>query len=127
MIVEGEGIVFWTWVQIPAIPLNCVEANPRQNAKIAVFRNVFGFIFDINLSNKPKQESEILSFSSIRRWILTEHGVNISNSSISGVLTKCGIARLDDVIYPIESDLIKTSKEKKVLEAINYLAAIRDN
>lgn len=63
-------------------------ANPLPTAKIAVLRNVFILVLDVNLSETPV-ERKSLSYSVIRDWVKKEFDVTISNSSITMVKEKC--------------------------------------
>ena len=48
MIVEGQGMGFWTRVRLPSTPLDWVQEEPQFiKCKICLYENVFGFTIDI--------------------------------------------------------------------------------
>ena len=63
MIVEVQGMGFWTRVRLPPNPLDAVETNCRPTAQIAVFRNVFSVIVP-----KLKTEKERLVLEAFRHY-----------------------------------------------------------
>ena len=44
MIVEGQGMGFWTGVLLPSTPLEREVPNPLKESYFSVFRNVFAII-----------------------------------------------------------------------------------
>ena len=92
MIVEGQGMGFWTRVRLPSGPLNAVETNCRSYAQIAVFRNVFSIIVPTKSKDVPQKPAR-LTFGLLQKWIEDNHGVNVSKSSITQVKNKCGIQK----------------------------------
>ena len=64
-----------------------------------------------------------LSFGNIRRWVADEFGVKVSNGSISQVMKKCGIERLDADGAKLSIEL-KSEKEKLVYEAFKHFNVV---
>ena len=46
MIVEVQGMGFWTRVRLPSTPLKSKRSNTVQIRSIAVYENVFGIVLD---------------------------------------------------------------------------------
>ena len=42
MIVEGQGIGFWTRVRLPSSPLDYVKSNPMFD--IVIYKNIFALV-----------------------------------------------------------------------------------
>ena len=123
MIVEGQGIGFWTRVRLPSTPLDAVETNCRPTAQIAVFRNVFSVIVPTKTKDVPQKPAK-LTFGLLQKWIEDNHGVKVSKSSVSQVKNKCGIQKLE---FGAKSEFVpelKTEKERLVLEAFKHYGLV---
>ena len=123
MIVEGQGIGFWTRVRLPSSPLEAAETNCRPTAQIAVFRNVFSVIVSTKSKDIPQKPAK-LSFSLIQEWIEKNHGIKVSKSSITQVKNKCGIQKIE---FGVKCDIVpelKTEKERLVLEAFEHYGLV---
>lgn len=46
MIVEGQGMGFWTRVRLPSTPLKSKRSNTVQIDGIAVYQSMFGIVLD---------------------------------------------------------------------------------
>lgn len=119
MIVEGQGMGFWTRVRLPSTPLDAVETNCRPTAQIAVFRNVFSVIVSTKTKDVPQKLAR-LTFGLLQKWIEDNHGVKVSKSSITQVKNKCGIQKLEFGAKCNVVPELKTEKERLVLEAFKY-------
>ncbi len=123
MIVEVQGMGFWTRVRLPSTPLDAAQTNCRPTAQIAVFRNVFSVIVLTKTKDVPQKPAK-LTFGLLQKWIEDNHGVKINKSSISQVKSKCGIQKLE---FGVKCEIVpelKTEKERLVLEAFRYYGLV---
>jgi len=88
MIVEEQGIGFWTRVRLPSAPLEAEQTNRYPNFVLAVLKFTFCMIFEAKILEMFDVERLDITFSTIRAWILKRYGVIVSNSSISQVKEK---------------------------------------
>ena len=116
MIVEGQGMGFWTRVRLPSGPLDTEETNPCPISKIAVCRNVVCFVLSLKVNDVPKRATTRLTFQDVQDWVMREHGQKISKSSITQVKAKCGLSGLNTGIKGVMPN-VSSNKEKLVLEA----------
>ncbi len=123
MIVEVQGMGFWTRVRLPSTPLDAVETNCRPTAQIAVFRNVFSVIVPIKTKDVPQKPAK-LTFALLQKWIEDNHGVKVSKSSITQVKSKCGIQKLEFGAKCESVPTLKTEKERLVLEAFRHYGLV---
>lgn len=116
---------FRTWVRLPSGPLQREVANPIQGTSLHVFRNVCAHVLyvDWESMHKDADAEARLSFGNIRKWVLDVHGIKVSNGSISQVMKKCGIERLDDEGAELSIEL-KSEKEKLVYEAFKHFNVV---
>ena len=100
MIVEGQGIGFWTRVRLPSTPLDGVLEEPRlKRCKLSLYENVFGITFYINeydTEKEAKKDTEF-TFADIQKWIKDNLDMNVSKSSITMVKEKCKIDKIVSV------------------------------
>ena len=73
--------------------------------------------------NKEMCVEEKATFGNIRRWVSDEFGVKVSHGSISQVMKKCGIERLDADGAELNVEL-KSEKEKMVYEAFKHFNVV---
>jgi len=123
MIVEVQGMGFWTRVRLPSTPLEAVETNCRLNTKIGVFRNVCSIIVPRNAMDIP-QETPKLTFALVQKWIEDNHGVAVSKGSITQVKSKCGIQKLEFGAKCEFVPTLNTEKERLVLEAFRHYGLV---
>ena len=123
MIVEVQGMGFWTRVRLPPNPFDAVETNCRPTAQIAVFRNVFSEIVPTKTKDVPQKPTK-LTFALLQEWIEVNHGVKVSKSSITQVKSKCRIQKLE---FGAKCEIVpelKTEKERLVLEAFKHYGLV---
>ena len=121
MIGEGEGICFWTRVRFPSGPLKREDTNPIRGAYLHCFQNVIHIVLDVKWEQEDNIEDENhkLSFGHIRRWVKANYDVTVSNGSITGVIQKCGMSRLERGIAS-KVPTLRSDKEKLVYEAFKH-------
>ena len=65
------------------------------------------------------------TYAAIQKWIEDNHGVTVSKSSVTMVKDKCGALKLDfKAGKEPDSGIIKTAKERLVLEAFKALGVV---
>ena len=123
MIVEGQGMGFWTRVRLPSSPLEAEETNPRSTARIAVFRNVFSIIVSTKSRDVPQKTAK-LTFALLQKWIEDNYGAKVSKSSITQVKSKCGMQKIEFGAKCECVPELKTEKERLVLEAFRHYGLV---
>lgn len=117
----------WTGVRLPSTPLESKRSNTVPISKIAVFKSAFGIVLDTNeYDTLPEDQTDYsFTFTGIQKWIKDNLDMNVSKSSITMVKDKCKIDKIDFKagIEP-EPGIIKTNKEKAVLEAFRALGIV---
>lgn len=75
MIVEGEGIGFWTRVRLPPSPLKSKWSNTVPISKIAVFKSAFGILLDTKEYDIEHKDpiDDLFTFRGIQDWIKKEY------------------------------------------------------
>ena len=68
-------------------------------------------------------ENHELSFGYIRRWVEANYDVKVSNGSITGVIQKCGMSRLERGIAT-QVPILRSDKEKLVYEAFKHFNVV---
>ena len=68
-------------------------------------------------------EDYALSFGNIRRWVEANYGIKVSNGSISQVMKKCGMEKLEAGAGELVIQL-KSEKEKLVYEAFKHFNVV---
>ena len=118
---------FWTRVRLPSTPLQREVTNPVKRASLHVFRNVCLHILNVDWEsmNKEMCVEEKATFGNIRRWVADEFGVKVSNGSISQVMKKCGMEKLEAGAGKLAVQL-QTEKEKLVYEAFKRFNVVQD-
>ena len=107
-------------------PLNRARTNPVQAAYIGVYRNVCGIILNVKFEKDDEDvnaEDYALSFGNIRRWIEANYGIKVSNGSISQVMKKCEMKKLEVGAGKLAVQL-QTEKEKLVYEAFKHFNVV---
>ena len=97
MIVEVQGMGFWTRVRLPSTPLQSKRSNTVQKRNIAVFKNEFGIILDTTgYGDKEVDPNDYpLTHAGIRQRVEDNYYVRISNSAITAVKYKCKVSKMD--------------------------------
>ena len=127
MIVEVQGMGFWTRVRLPPNPLNCEASNTYPSPRLAVYKNVFALVIDINDDEcNVDAHNYSISFRGIRAWIKDMYDVELSNSSISMVRDKCGIEKIEINARYKEIPSLKSKKEQLVLEAFKHFNIVQE-
>ena len=121
MIVEVQGIGFWTRVRLPSTPLNHKYQNPGSNVKFSVYKNVFGIIYELGDTDDHKMYA--MTFGGIHNYILDEYKLDVSKSSIAAVKVKCGADKLEIGAGKVIPKL-KSEKEIAVLEAFKAFGIV---
>lgn len=127
MIVEGQGMGFWTRVRLPSGPLKAVATNGCPTAQIAVLKHVFSIILyvDMDAEYEDAAPNDTITFRMIQDWILYTYDVSVSNSSITQVKEKCGLVKLRIDSAVLESNpKLKSKKEKYVFDAFKYFKIV---
>ena len=99
-------------------------SNPFQEIKIGARKNMGCISLNTGFLNEEKDDFP-LSIDGVRKWVQSEFGLHISNSSVCAVRDKCGADKLEigaGKVIPV----LKSEKEKAVLEAFNALGLISD-
>ena len=125
MIVEVQGMNFWTRVRLPSNPLDHEAANPLRGNYYSVCENVFALIVDLNVFEKniDDKSEAVTTHSDIRKWVSDNLDITVSNSSIGRVMEKCGIDSFEKkqkCIFP----RLKSEKEKAILTAFKEMNII---
>lgn len=118
--------MFRTRVQIPPGPLKSKRSNTVQIRSIAVFKSMFGIVLDTSGYDAGKDAPDCPpTYAAIQKWIEDNHGVKVSKSSITMVKDKCGASEIDfKAGKEPDSGIIRTAKEKLVLEAFKALGVV---
>lgn len=126
MIVEERWRIFRTRVQIPPGPLKSKRSNTVQIDGIAVCQSMFGIVLDTSGYDAGQDDADCpLTYAAIQRWIEDNHGVRVSKSSITMVKDKCDALEIGfKAGKEPDSGIIKTAKEKLVLEAFRALGVV---
>ena len=126
MIVEGQGIGLWTRVRLPPIPPKSKRSNTVQIRNIAVYRSTFGIVLDTSGYDAEQCDPDCPpTYAAIQKWIEDNHGVKVSKSSVTMVKDKCGALKLDfKAGKEPDSGIIKTAKERLVLEAFRAFGVV---
>lgn len=116
----------WTRVRLPPTPLKSKRSNTVQIRSIAVFKSMFGIVLDTSGYDAGKDALDCPpTYAAIQKWIEDNHGVKVSKSSITMVKDKCGASEIDfKAGKEPESGIIRTAKEKLVLEAFKALGVV---
>ena len=66
-----------------------------------------------------------LTYADIQKWIEDNRGVKVSKSCVAAVKDKCGVLKLAFKAGKVPEDgIIKTAKERLVLEAFRALGVV---
>ena len=64
------------------------------NASVAVYRNVFALIVDIDdYEGETRLQTKRATYAEIRAWVKKEYGLHVSNLAISWTKDRCGLAK----------------------------------
>lgn len=106
-------------------------SNPRpgstvQIRSIAVYRSTFGIVLDTSGYDAGQCDPDCPpTYAAIQKWIVDHHGVKVSKSSVTMVKDKCGALKLDfKAGKEPDSGIIKTAKERLVLEAFRAFGVV---
>lgn len=107
-------------------PPKSKRSNTVQIRSIAVYKSTFGIVLDTSGYGTEQSGPDCPpTYAAIQRWIEDNHGVKVSKSSVTMVKDKCGASKLDfKAGKEPESGIIKTTKEKLVLEAFRALGVV---
>ena len=71
--------------------------NTILKASVAVYRNVFAHIFDINnYESETRLQTKCATYAEIRSWVKKNYGLHISNLAISWTTDHCGLAKTSE-------------------------------
>lgn len=126
MIVEVRWICLWTRVRLPSAPLKSKRSGTVQIRSIAVYKSSFGIVSGTSGYDAGKDALDCPpTYAAIQKWIEDNHGVKVSKSSITMLKDKCGAVEIDfKAGKEPDSGIIRTAKEKLVLEAFKALGVI---
>ena len=116
-----------TYVRHRPDPLKSERSNTVPIRSIAVYKNEFGIVLDTSAYGAGQADSDHypLTYAGIRRWIEDNFNVRVSKSSIERVKDKCGASRIGlEAGRESSAGVIKTEKEKLILEAFRALGII---
>ena len=106
-------------------------SNPRpgstvQIRSIAVYRSTFGIVLDTSGYDTGQCGPDCPpTYAAIQKWIEDNHSVKVSKSSVTMVKDKCGALKLDfKAGKEPDSGIIKTAKERLVLEAFRAFGVV---
>ena len=118
-------------VRIPYAPPQSKGSNPRpgstvQIRNIAVYRSTFGIVLDTSGYDTGQCDPDCPpTYAAIQKWIEDNHSVKVSKSSVTMVKDKCGALKLDfKAGKEPDSGIIKTAKERLVLEAFRAFGVV---
>ena len=75
-------------------PPNERYTNTMFNASVAVYRNVFALIVDIDdYEGETRLQTKRATYAEIRAWVKKEYGLHVSNLAISWTKDRCGLAK----------------------------------
>ena len=76
-------------------PPNERYTNPGlAKASVAVYRNVFGLIVDIDdYEAETRFQTKRATYAEIRAWVKRKYGLHVSNLAISWTKARCGLAK----------------------------------
>ena len=61
---------------------------------VAVYRNVFALIVDINdYESETRLQTKCATYAEIRAWVKKHYGLHVSNLAISWTKDHCGLAK----------------------------------
>ncbi len=122
---------FWTRVRLPSGPPEGYRSNPRpgstiQIRSIAVYKSTFGIVLDTSGYGIEQTAPDCPpTYAAIQKWIEDNHGVKVSKSSVTMVKDKCGASKIDfKAGKEPDRGIIKTAKEKLVLEAFRAFGVV---
>ena len=70
------------------------HSDPVSNVSLAVYRNVFGLIVDIDdYEAETRLQTKRATYAEIRAWVKKEYGLHVSNLAISWTKDRCGLAK----------------------------------
>ena len=102
------------------------RSNTVQIRNIAVYRSTFGIVLDTSGYDAGQCDPDCPpTYAAIQKWIEDNHGVKVSKSSVTMVKDKCGALKLDfKAGKEPDSGIIKTAKERLVLEAFRVFGVV---
>ena len=102
------------------------RSNTVQIRNIAVYRSTFGIVLDTSGYGAEQTDPDCPpTYAAIQKWIEDNHGVKVSKSSVTMVKDKCGALKIDfKAGKEPDSSIIKTAKERLVLEAFRAFGVV---
>ena len=68
--------------------------NTLFNASLAVYRNVFALVVDIDdYEGETRLQTKRATYAEIRAWVKRKYGLHVSNLAISWTKGRCGLAK----------------------------------
>ena len=92
-----------------------------------MYKNEFGIILDTSGydAERVAPNGYPCTYAGIRKWIEDNYNFKITNSSITKVRNKCNASKIDfEAGTEPAADVIKTEKEKIVLEAFKAFGIV---
>ena len=105
--------------------------NTVLKASVAVYRNVFALVVDINdYESETRLQTKCATYAEIRVWVKEHYGLHVSNLAISWTKDRCGLAKTREkdrkgAEGPYASELTP-EKEAAIREAFIWFGLIKD-
>lgn len=120
---------FRTGVQFPSSPPKSNRSNPSSTVQIrsiAVYKSTFGIVLDTSGYGAEQNDPDCRPiYAAIQKWIEDNHGTKVSKSSVTMVKDKCEVLKIDFKVWKEpDSGIIKTAKERLVLEAFRVFGVV---
>ena len=107
------------------------DTNTMTNGSLAVYRNVFALIVDIDdYEGETHLQTKRATYAEIRAWVKKEYGLHVSNLAISWTKDRCGLAKTrpkesNGIESPYASELTP-EKETAIREAFIRFGLIKN-
>ena len=81
-------------VRFPPSPPNVKYTNTMSRIRLAVYRNVFALIVEIDgYEGETRLQTKRATYKDIQAWVKERYGIHVSNLAISQTKELCGLAK----------------------------------
>ena len=118
-------------VRSPSSPPYERHTNTVSTASVAVYRNVFALVVDIDdYEGETRLQTKRATYAEIRAWVRKHYNLHVSNLAISWTKDRCGLAKArpkkgEGPEGPYAAELT-TEKEAAIQEAFRWFGLIKN-